>query len=193
MTPPPASQLPADRNLRVHLGCGDKYIPGFVHVDAIAAPHVDIVAPVETLPYFTSNSVELIYASHVLEHFGRHEFENVLKDWYRVLKPSGMLRLAVPDFQVCARRYLESGEIAGDGGILGLICGGQNNQYDFHKMIFDRPFLESVLRRVGFTDCRAWDWRTNEHHAIDDYSQAYLPHMDKTHGQLMSLNIEAIK
>ena len=59
--------------MKLHLGCGLRHIPGFVHVDLLAAPHVDIVGPVEQLP-IDDASVSLIYASHVLEHFGRFEY-----------------------------------------------------------------------------------------------------------------------
>jgi hypothetical protein len=58
-------------------------------------------------------------------------------------------------------------------------------------MIFDEELLSRSLLEVGFKRVRRWDWRQVEHGAIDDYSQAYLPHLDKDHGLLMSLNLEA--
>lgn len=178
--------------MKLHLGCGPRYIPGFVHVDAQAAPHVDIVGPVERLP-MGDNSVSLIYASHVLEHFGRLEYKAVLKEWFRVLKPGGILRLSVPDFAACAAIYYESGLADGLSGLVGLIVGGQRNEHDFHKMIFDEDFLRRELLDTGFREVRRWDWRTTEHAGIDDFSQAYIPHLEKEKGKLMSLNIEAIK
>lgn len=178
--------------MKLHLGCGSKYIPGFVHVDAQAAPHVDIVGPVECLP-IEDNTVTLIYACHLLEHFGRYEFKAVLREWLRVLEPNGVLRLSVPDFAACAALYYESGLVDGLSGLVGLIAGGQRNAYDFHKMIYDEAFLTRELLELGFREVRHWDWRTTEHSHIDDYSQAYLPHLDKENGRLMSLNIEAVK
>jgi predicted SAM-dependent methyltransferase len=179
--------------LGVHVGCGSKYIPGLVHVDVIAASHVDVVATVDKMPYFDSGSVDFLYASHVLEHFGRHEYEAVLAEWFRVLKPGGVLRLSVPNFAACVSWYAETGQLSGPNGILGLICGGQKNEYDFHKMVFDERLLRHALYAVGFTKCRAWDWRTTTHATIDDYSQAYLPHLEKEGGLSMSLNLEAVK
>jgi len=178
--------------MKLHLGCGPRYIPGFIHVDAQAAPHVDIVGPVEKLP-MQDNSVSLIYASHILEHFGRNEYKSVLKEWFRVLEPGGILRLAVPDFSACAEIYYENGLADGLSGLVGLIIGGQRNEHDFHKMIFDEEFLSRELLAIGFREVRRWDWRTTEHVEVDDYSQAYLPHLDKDTGKLMSLNIEAVK
>ena len=53
--------------------------------------------------------------------------------------------------------------------------------------------MYKVLIKNGFSDIQEWDWRKVDHGHIDDYSQAYLPHMDKENGLLMSLNIEAKK
>ncbi|MBI3902362.1 MAG: methyltransferase domain-containing protein [Nitrosomonadales bacterium] len=163
-----------------------------MHVDALPAPHVDIVGPVERL-LLDDASVSLIYASHVLEHFGRNEYKAVLEEWFRVLKPGGILRLSVPDFAACAAIYYESGLADGLTGLVGLIVGGQRDAYDFHKMIFDEKFLRQELLDTGFREVRRWDWRTTEHAGVDDYSQAHIPHMQKETGKLMSLNLEAVK
>lgn len=178
---------------KLHLGCGRRYIPGFYHVDVLPAPHVDRVGSATDLSWAADDSVDLIYASHLLEHFGRAEYPAILAEWHRVLRPGGILRLAVPDFAACAKLYYERGLEDGLSGLIGLICGGQRDQYDFHKMIFDEPFLTKALLAAGFSAARRWDWRQTEHAAIDDYSQAYLPHLNKETGMLMSLNIEGVK
>jgi predicted SAM-dependent methyltransferase len=179
--------------LKLHLGCGMRHIPGYVHVDVLDAPHIDHRCSVDNLCDFADGSVDLIYASHVLEHFGRHEVEAVLRGWYRVMRPGGVLRIAVPDFSSVVALYEQEGLQDGFSGLIGLICGGQRNQYDFHKIIFDESFLSFLLKKVGFSGVRRWDWRTTEHANIDDFSQSYIPHMNKEKGQLMSLNVEATK
>ena len=178
--------------MKLHLGCGPRYIPGFVHVDLLPAPHVDIVGPVEKLA-LADGQVSLIYASHVLEHFGRREYKAVLAEWFRVLAPGGVLRLAVPDFAACAAIYYESGLVDGLSGLVGLIVGGQRDGNDFHKMIFDEAFLTAELLATGFSAVRRWEWRSTEHAGVDDFSQAYIPHLQKDDGRLMSLNLEAVK
>ena len=178
--------------MKLHLGCGPRHIPGFIHVDLLRAPHVDIVGPVERLPMGDA-TVSLIYASHVLEHFGRIEYKAVLKEWFRVLAPGGILRLAVPDFAACAALYYESGLTDRLSGLVGLLVGGQRDGYDYHKMVFDEASLRLDLLETGFAEVRRWDWRTTEHAGVDDYSQAYIPHLRKEDGRLMSLNIEAVK
>lgn len=179
--------------MKLHLGCGEKYIPGFVHIDVQPFPQVDHVAPVEKLALIQDGTVDLIYACHVLEHFGRHEIHNVLCEWQRALKDGGILRLAVPDFAAVVKVYKEDRFRDGYSGLLGLLCGGQRHSFDYHNMIFDEELLVYYLKKAGFRETRLWDWRKTEHAHIDDYSQSYLPHLAKENGTLMSLNMEAVK
>ena len=176
--------------IQLHLGCGDKFIPGFIHIDARKFPHVDHVAPVDDLSLFKDGSVSLIYASHLLEHFSRHETARVLKEWNRALKRGGILRLAVPDFEAITARYDKTGDL---DEVLGLLYGGQTYKENFHYTTFDFKRLSRLLKEAGFRKVERYDWRKTVHKDYDDFSQAYLPHMDKEHGTLMSLNVEATK
>lgn len=176
---------------RLHLGCGERVIDGFIHVDARSLPNVDVVTPLEHLTMFEDNSAALIYASHVLEHFSRHHVSAVLAEWRRVLSPGGILRLAVPDFEKLVEVYLQTGrnlEV-----VLGPLVGRQDHPFNFHYMIFDARKLTSLLLEVGFLEVRPWDWRRTEHAHVDDYSQSYYPHMEKETGTHLSLNLEAVK
>lgn len=176
---------------RLHLGCGDRFIPGFVHVDIRPLPHVDIVSRLDKLEMFEDDSASLVYASHVLEHFPRHESMAVLLEWRRVLAPGGVLRLSVPDFERLIEVYEKFGRDLDT--VLGPLVGRQNHPYNFHYMVFDRRKLTSMMREVGFHPIREWDWRRTEHAEVDDFSQAYIPHMDKTNGIQISLNLEGVK
>ncbi len=175
---------------KLHLGCGNRYIPGFIHVDLADYPHIDYKHNVSDLSMFEDNSIELIYACHVLEHFKRYEVEKVLKEWHRVLAPKGILRLAVPDFEAIVLVYGKYKDIE---LVMGLLYGGQQYEYNFHHVLFDFKYLEKLLKKVGFKNIHRYDWRNTVHRDYDDYSQAYIPHMDKENGVLMSLNIEGEK
>ena len=176
--------------VKVHLGCGDCYIPGFVHVDVVEREHVDWVHDVRTLPMFSDGEVGLIYASHVLEYFDWFEVIGVLREWNRVLKAGGTLRLAVPDFEALVWLYNKHGIALVLGAIYGRI--EVNGEAIYHRMAYDYPSLALVLRLAGFKNIRLWDWRETEHVEIDDCSRAYYPHMDET-GVHLSLNVEATK
>jgi len=174
---------------KLHIGAGKNYLPDWINLDIFSDNKVDLYSSAMTIPYPRA-SFRLIYASHVLEHFNRNMTYAVLTHWRDLLIHNGILRLAVPDFKAICRYYQSTGELE---QVLGLMYGGQKIQIDTHHIIFDREYLIKCLKVVGFQTIREWDWRKTEHSKYDDYSQAYLPHMDKDEGILMSLNIEAVK
>ena len=93
------------KEARLHIGCGKREIPGWVHVDKADFEHIDH-KDITKFPIL-DNTVQTIYASHVLEYFDREEVIPVLQEWYRVLKPEGKLYLAVPDFEAMNKLYTE--------------------------------------------------------------------------------------
>lgn len=176
--------------MKLHLGCGTKHIPGFFHIDGFNHPNVDHVSELNDLSFIESNTVDLIYSSHVLEHFKRDRVLEVLKEWKRVLKKDGILRIAVPDFEALCAVYMQNKDLS---KIIGPLYGGQNYLYNIHYNTFDLTSITDLLTHAGFQDIVKWDWRRTEHSHIDDFSQAYIPHMDKENGTLISLNVEAKK
>ena len=180
------------KQIKVHLGCGKRdFGPDWFHVDGSNFPHVtsnDIV----NLP-FEKNSVDVIYASHVLEYFDREEATEVLGKWYSVLKNEGVIRLAVPDFEIISELYNSKRYDLNSfvGPLYGKMEMAGENIY--HKTTYDFNSLKQKLSSVGFYSIMRYDWRTTEHSEIDDHSQAYLPHMNKETGTLISINVEAKK
>lgn len=176
--------------MKLHLGCGSKYIEGFIHVDARPHEHVDYIASADNLSMFGDGSADLIYSCHLLEHFKRGKVQEVLKEWFRVLKPGGVLRVCVPDFSKLVKLYNEKKDLS---VIMGPLYGRQDYEYNIHYVTFDFETLKSHLEQAGFSEVRTYDWRQTEHSHVDDYSQSYIPHMDKEKGELISLNVEAVK
>lgn len=192
---------------KLHLGCGSKKLAGYVHIDLADYPHIDHKHDVKSLPMFADNSVDLIYASHVLEYFdrccptpdGSLEVTDVLKEWRRILKPDGILRLAVPDFEKLVKLYLTYHDLEPKRGILGPLYGhwpiSGTDKLVSHKTVYDFLSLSGVLKRAGFYMIEEWDWQevfVGENAGFDDYSQAYYP-FDKVNGLQTSLNVEAQK
>ena len=176
--------------MKLHIGCGNRIFDGWINLDIDDKRGVDIVDDALTLNKIDDNSCDIIYACHVLEHFGRKEVYEVLNNWYSKLKKGGILRLSVPNFEILCLRYLETQDIE---EVTGLIVGGQKDKYDYHKIIFDKIKITNLLLSVGFNKVKSWNWREVEHSKYDDISQGYLPHMDKENGIMVSLNLEAIK
>jgi hypothetical protein len=176
--------------MKLHLGCGIKHIDGFINIDVRMLEGVDEVDDVNTLSKYAKDSINLIYACHVLEHSKRNKYLETLKRWHYILKDGGILRISVPDIEKVFLHYSNNKDLR---ILRGFLWGGQNYEQNFHYMGWDFKTLEEDLIEVGFKNISRYDWKITEHAHIDDFSQCYLPHMDKENGMLMSLNIEAIK
>jgi predicted SAM-dependent methyltransferase len=189
--------------VKLNLGCGKRdFGSDWVHIDGGDFPHLHS-HNIEKLDY-RDKSVDLIYASHVIEYFDRREILSVLKEWKRVLKIDGVLRIAVPDFYQIAKLYLVDSydlkKFLGPlyGKISMEIVHMNDNRFKeskivYHKTVYDFDNLKELLEEVGFRNVNKYDWRETEHSEFDDHSQAYIPHMDKENGTLISLNVECLK
>ena len=78
--------------VRLNVGAGSVVIDGYTPLDIKTGTEAG------RLPYQNETADE-VYASHVLEHIARAETINTLREWVRVLKPGGILRVAVPDME----------------------------------------------------------------------------------------------
>jgi predicted SAM-dependent methyltransferase len=178
--------------IKLHLGCGWRnFGEDWVHIDGGDYDHLDH-HDVCKLPY-EDDSVDLIYASHILAYFDREEASQILKEWRRVLKNGSALRVATPDFEAMSALYAK-GEYTLDsflGPLYGKMSMGKHTIY--HKTAYDVESLKNMLLKAGFHDIIMYDWQDTVHAQFDDHSQAYLPHMDKESGTLISLNLECIK
>jgi predicted SAM-dependent methyltransferase len=147
---------------------------------------------------FSEGSVDLIYNCGTLEYFDRFEVIDVLREWNRVLRAGGTLRISVPNFKSVVKVYLQNGEDLDGEGILGLLYGrieiettGQA-RIMYHRTVYDFESLEKILHAAGFNNVRTYNWEEVLPEGYDDYSMAYVPYKDKS-GIQMSLNVECIK
>lgn len=176
--------------MKLHLGCGKRdFGPDWISIDGGKFPHLHS-HDITKLP-FKNNTVDVIYACHVLEYFDREEVVMVLNEWKRVLKQGGILRLAVPDFLRLTWLYQQTDL----DKILGPLFGkwDMNDKKIYHKTTYDFRGISKLLKEIGFKEVEIYDWRKTDHAQFDDHSQAYYPHMDKENGTLISLNIECSK
>lgn len=174
--------------IKLNIGSGNRKIPGYINIDTRLEVEPDVKMDITNI-YPTYKNIDTIYACHVLEHI--KEWNLAIINWHNALKPGGILRIAVPDFEQVAKMYIA--DMYDLETLQGFLHGGQKNDYDIHYNTFDYGRLGGFLEDYGFVNVHRYNWRLTEHSHIDDYSQSYLPHMDKVHGKLMSLNIQAQK
>ena len=91
--------LEDNRGCRLDIGGGNNPNPGFINIDILPLPNVDIVWDLEETPWpLPDECVLTATASHVLEHINPHKgvFINVMNEIWRVLKPNGQFAFVVP-------------------------------------------------------------------------------------------------
>jgi SAM-dependent methyltransferase len=92
----------------LNLGCGSRYHLDWINIDISAhEPYVQSYDLRRGIPY-PDNTFDLVYHSHLLEHFPRNEAHLFLKECQRVLKVGGVLRVVVPNLEEIARLYLQA-------------------------------------------------------------------------------------
>ncbi len=116
------------------------------------------------LPY-QSNTVDVVYTSHFLEHLSAVNVDKVLHEIHRVLKPeTGILRIVIPDLDFYIQRYVleksqKPNEVA-DEFMTGLNV--ISNARDPHLWMYNTESLQTKLRKVGFKNVVPASYRKGE-------------------------------
>ena len=176
---------------RLHLGCGNIRLPNFCNVDILETQAVDVISDISKLDNFSDDSIEVIYACHVLEHFSHDDARKVLRRWFDVLKPNGELRISVPDIDRIVKIYHENWkhfQTPGNSPWIGLLYGGQGDPYDFHNTGFNFCWMCHLLGEIGYVNIAEYP---HEPHFIPGVMDASLA--KEPFGKFLSLNVVAHK
>ena len=101
----------------VNLGCGQRYHKDLINIDFVSNSE-DVIQHnlLDGIP-INDNEVDLVYHSHVLEHFSKVQGVYFIKECYRVLKVNGIIRIAVPDLETIVKEYLNNLQLAIEGDV----------------------------------------------------------------------------
>tara|TARA_R100000935_G_scaffold16940_4_gene33458 strand:- start:19498 stop:20346 length:849 start_codon:yes stop_codon:yes gene_type:complete len=101
----------------LNLGCGNSYHKDCINIDfTSSSEHVREHNLLNGIP-LDDDSMEVVYHSHVLEHFSKKDGEELMKECNRVLKKNGIIRVAVPDLETIAKEYIKNLNLAVEGDI----------------------------------------------------------------------------
>lgn len=100
----------------VNLGCGSRFHPFWKNFDIEPIDGKVVASDLRKPIPLPGSCADVVYHSHLLEHLSKSEGSRLLADCYRILKPGGIIRIAVPDLEQLARLYIEKMEkaVAGD-------------------------------------------------------------------------------
>jgi len=91
---------------KVNLGCGLRYHNDWINIDFNSHSKSIIKHNIlKELP-FEDNEIDVIYLSHVLEHFSKSDGYKIIKNCYEKLKPGGIVRAVVPDLENICNEYI---------------------------------------------------------------------------------------
>ena len=134
----------ARRSVKLHLGCGERHLEGYVNIDWRKTRATDLVCDIRRLPY-PEESVNLIETYHVIEHMSKQDCEKALRHWHSLLRNGGRLIIECPNFDGAVREYLDGREER-----IHNIFGLQRFEGDAHRFGYNFRRLKEVLERVGF-------------------------------------------
>jgi SAM-dependent methyltransferase len=139
----------SDFTMKLHLGCGDNIIPGWLNADAFSEK-ADVRFDAKHIPY-QDNQFDELYASHLIEHFHYQESFDVLREWCRVLKPGGKLKLETPDFIELCKEFV-AGDVSWRWHLYGHFFSTPWVPGHTHLFLYTEEHLAWALRECGFTN-----------------------------------------
>ena len=108
---------------------------------------------------FIDASVDVALMSHFLEHLSRSQGRALLAECRRVLRPGGLLRVAVPDLAP-AIQALKADRL--EEGLAGIFMDGVTHEADYHHYGYDERLLAETLAEAGFVAARRCDFREGD-------------------------------
>ena len=169
--------------MKLHIG-GKKAKQGWKILNIQKNENVDFVGDIQDLSQFKTETVEIVYASHVLEHIRQHKALDALKGIYRILKKNGKLYISVPNMDVLCEAFIDKNlNKTQKLHVMRMIFGGQMDDYDFHYFGWNFDFMKHFLSIAGFPKCE----KVESFGLFNDTSNF------KPYGFFISLNIIAYK
>ena len=136
--------------IKLNLGCGDDILDGYINCD-IDGDKADMFFDATKIP-FPDNSVDEIRAYHLIEHFPFQKGLDVLKEWHRALKPSGVLVMETPDLLNTCRQFVESDEYDRIKLYGHFFAWPDLSPFQTHYFLFTETQMKWSLEETGFTD-----------------------------------------
>jgi len=143
--------------LRLHLGCGERYFPGYINIDYPATEHTvqktscaDVLANITELQ-FPNGTVDEVRSHHVFEHFTRQEALALLCAWHSWLQVGGIVVIETPDFDASMHQLVSSEySYQEKQAILRHVFGSHEAKWAIHCDGWYKAKFEHVLITLGF-------------------------------------------
>lgn len=163
--------------IMLNVGCGADYKEGWVNIDNNSDNNIerldlnwDLRNP---LPY-KNDSVDFIFNEHFFEHLTAEEGQVCMKDFKRVLKQGGVMRIAMPDLEEAIKQYLDpkwkTRPFIKNFGLEFVETRAELLNMSFswwgHKWLYDWEELERRLKQAGFTKVKRCKQRESNYEQL---------------------------
>jgi predicted SAM-dependent methyltransferase len=101
----------------INLGCGVHFHEDWVNVDFTVTGRNVIAHNLNFGIPFQNDSFDIVYHSHVLEHFSKRNAEFFIRECYRIMKNDGIMRIVVPDLEQIIIEYQKQLQLAISGEV----------------------------------------------------------------------------
>jgi predicted SAM-dependent methyltransferase len=141
------------KKIALNIACGERIVENdstynFINVDIRKLPNVHMICDVRMLP-FKDESFNFILASDIVEHFPKTQTPYILREWVRILKKGSEMEIRTPNLEWIIKQYLEKKNTEHTSW---LLYGGQDYEFNFHYVIFDRKWLNYLCGMEGLEE-----------------------------------------
>ncbi len=171
--------------LKLNLACGTCKLEGYLNVDVNPEMNPDFVLDVAGILPWKDNEVDEIIFFHAIEHIEAKYHPLILDEFWRILKPEGILILGYPEFSICAKYWLDN--YCGKREFwAACIFGRQCDPKDFHVSLMHTPSLKEILRQCGFKMLVAVEETSNPQYTVlKGFKGAKLPSYEEVTASLI--------
>ena len=151
--------------LKLNLGCGRDIRQGYVNVDYIAGPGVDVVADINKRLQWDDQSVDEVLMYHVLEH--TDDPVKVMLEIHRIVRPGGVVEIKVPHrmhsdaYSIYHRHYFDENsfnDLCQTGGSAEIGCRFEIME---RRIYWQHAVLSPWhMRKYLRIDTSRWPWGT---------------------------------
>ncbi len=131
--------------LKINVGAGRDIRNDYINIDNRELHGIDIVADVNELP-FEKDTVDEVYAAHLIEHFTEYQLKKLITIWFGLLKKGGELVLITPNLEIMVKDYV-GGKIDWNN-LRRIILGGQDYVGDYHYNAFSPDYLTGFIQKT---------------------------------------------
>ncbi len=155
------------RGEKLHIGCGDQGLAGWVNIDMTPYPAVDTVQDVTRgLPF---RDARFIFAEHFIEHLTIDEARRFLAHCRTALASEGVLRLTTPNLDWVWRTAYHPDQWSSDQQALDDCLGLNRSFYGWgHHFLYNRAMLQAVLLDAGFAEVEFGERGESDHPELRD-------------------------